>query len=203
VPVQWDYEKPPFPAPRLLKQHEQWEEVRTLSKWLTSSCGVKVVAMRLYEKKRGWGSGWPMNPNGLETMSEYTLLADPQALDVTRLPNSVEWYFYVGEGEFPTRMRSTTWLDRKHGILIDRLRRITALIRAEWERTSSLKQARGALAQTLINATGVRKSGFKDREGHVSSQKYHSCPYKSEVGNDPISMCNCCASCEQTCADDI
>lgn len=31
----------------------------------------------------------------------------------------------------------------------------------------------------------------------------HSCPYKEDVGGDPVSRCNCCSECRRECAMDI
>lgn len=37
-----------------------------------------------------------------------------------------------------------------------------------------------------------------------ATEKYHPCPYQSDVNNDPDpEYCNCCDECEFQCAQDI
>lgn len=31
----------------------------------------------------------------------------------------------------------------------------------------------------------------------------HTCPYKSDINDDDVTLCNCCEDCRQECADDI
>jgi len=33
--------------------------------------------------------------------------------------------------------------------------------------------------------------------------EYHSCPYREEVDGEPNSLCNCCPSCTDDCADSV
>ena len=32
---------------------------------------------------------------------------------------------------------------------------------------------------------------------------FHTCPFKEEVNDDKVSLCGCCKSCEEECAEDV
>lgn len=36
-----------------------------------------------------------------------------------------------------------------------------------------------------------------------SAEEPHTCPYKKDIHNDQETLCNCCESCQDECADDI
>ena len=39
--------------------------------------------------------------------------------------------------------------------------------------------------------------------GKEGTDYLHTCPYAEDVDGDDESVCNCCAECENACADDI
>lgn len=36
-----------------------------------------------------------------------------------------------------------------------------------------------------------------------TGQGLHSCPYKEEINNNSMTLCNCCEDCERECCQDI
>jgi len=96
-----------------------------------------------------------------------------------------------------------------NGRLLARIEELEAALRtanedfkACWIATGN-PEALAALKRTEVALELTPETSAKCKCSVNDAQPDHTCPYRQDINDDNKTLCNCCDSCQQNCADDI